>query len=668
MEEISFIMSSCYFIKIFDAFKPLTLKNIMPKQATEFPYGKQSVFGRNIPLKSNGGLNRVYLTITDFHFILLITIFFVSATVYAQDSKYMLKDFKFTELSEVDTRKDIMDKYVCAKQSYTAIALSTNLKDKVSQTVINSFNEWNSLVIIPKMDDRYIWINDQAIVAVDNIISNNQNEKIIKDESILEINKELINEMSLILNVKGDTLVLIPIKVELANRKTDKLESKTYLYYLNMKVINKINLEMDKINLIKKVVQLEEHASKLIKYGLELDQSNIDQFNTNIQNRVIDSINSALINMPKIYLVVANNIVSTAQFFQPKVSAYIVLETEKNNFISNEEKCNGFPKGLNAGLFNSTMTDSVELYFDKNELIKKIRTINYYEYFTKKYYDNRSYSWQTKKPVEWEEVHSMYTIGYPKMDSTSILHHAEETWWGVASEYKKSGYRPEKLEFNTFFQNHVTNDTLSRQRLIKIQNTFAQYPKLTWYSLVQQINFTENGLSVNVRFGDPSEERFKLHKDFQPDESDEFNRKSFEKEWFNSYCFQTPERQSGICAFDRDKLYQFYSAYMDIYSSECNKIESIQSNVVQNEEQNEEQQQQKLNEKYGKKYVDAMLKLTIIVGMHEDLVNQIVNKLYYVESNSSSANQKCYRLEPKYGTGWVSVCIANKKVSSVAYH
>jgi hypothetical protein len=37
----------------------------MAKQATSFPYGKLKVFGRDIPLKKNGGLNMVYLTLEE---------------------------------------------------------------------------------------------------------------------------------------------------------------------------------------------------------------------------------------------------------------------------------------------------------------------------------------------------------------------------------------------------------------------------------------------------------------------------------------------------------------------------------------------------------------------------------------------------------------------------
>ena len=37
----------------------------MAKQATHFPHGKLNVFGRDIPLKANGGLNMVYLTLDE---------------------------------------------------------------------------------------------------------------------------------------------------------------------------------------------------------------------------------------------------------------------------------------------------------------------------------------------------------------------------------------------------------------------------------------------------------------------------------------------------------------------------------------------------------------------------------------------------------------------------
>jgi hypothetical protein len=37
----------------------------MARQATSFPHGSLNVFGRNIPLKSNGGLNMVYLTLEE---------------------------------------------------------------------------------------------------------------------------------------------------------------------------------------------------------------------------------------------------------------------------------------------------------------------------------------------------------------------------------------------------------------------------------------------------------------------------------------------------------------------------------------------------------------------------------------------------------------------------
>ena len=37
----------------------------MAKQATNFPNGKLNVFGRDIPLKANGGLSMTYLTLDE---------------------------------------------------------------------------------------------------------------------------------------------------------------------------------------------------------------------------------------------------------------------------------------------------------------------------------------------------------------------------------------------------------------------------------------------------------------------------------------------------------------------------------------------------------------------------------------------------------------------------
>lgn len=37
----------------------------MAKQATKFPHGKLNIFGRDIPLKANGGLNMKFLTLDE---------------------------------------------------------------------------------------------------------------------------------------------------------------------------------------------------------------------------------------------------------------------------------------------------------------------------------------------------------------------------------------------------------------------------------------------------------------------------------------------------------------------------------------------------------------------------------------------------------------------------
>ncbi len=598
--------------------------------------------------------------------------FIFSTTVYSQGGKNELKNFEFTELANVLTRKDVLEKYVCVKQPYIPIQLSSQLKEEVSNSIISSFNEWNSLFIIPKMDSKCIWLNEKAVVGIGHRISDIQNQKIINDEIIHEFNWDLLNEMSLIISGVGDTLVLIPIKVEQKKGNSDKIEYRTYLYCQNLDEINRINFLK---SIIKSVVKLEQHASILAKYGLKLDQSDIEQFNINIQNRVIDSINTAFMKLPKIYCVVANNIVSENRFFKPLVSAYLIFESDDHNFISNEKKYSSFPKQDRSSIFNLSMTDSVEIHFHKNELIDKIRRINYYEYFTANFpkmvpdiYGNL----RPKEPFELDNAHYMFPIGFPKLDSTSQPYETEESWWGDVIEYKKLEERPEKLEFDSFFQKHVTNDTLSKQRLIDLPETFDMSVIPTWYSLIQLVKYTKEGLVVAVKLGDNNKDRLIYSKDFETiwdDYSVNYNTKN--KDFFETYSIQYPREKTGICVFNSDKLYQYYSSYMDIYSRECHKIDSIITINNQNEEarlENEEALQKEMIAKYGQKYIDAMQKLTIIVGMHEDLVNVIVSKIYYVESSRSTGNKKCFRLNPKYGTGWVYLCIENNKVTSVTYY
>ena len=115
-------------------------------------------------------------------------------------------------------------------------------------------------------------------------------------------------------------------------------------------------------------------------------------------------------------------------------------------------------------------------------------------------------------------------------------------------------------------------------------------------------------------------------------------------------------------------MYDYAKKFHKFYWNWKKEVEEEKRRKELAAEQEKEQQKQELAKKYGRKYVDAMYELKIIVGMPEDLVNVIVNKMYTVGSTSSSSSGDYYRLDPRYGTGWVSVWIKNKKVTSVTYH
>lgn len=555
----------------------------------------------------------------------------------AQNSEFLVKDFNFEELTNIYTRYNLLSKYTYTKQTYAFLDLSPEAKNSISQSIFSTIGGWNSLRIIPRMDKKNIWINHEVNIEVENEYLNDELIKVITEQGPLRFSKETINEMSLILTESGDTLVFIPVKDEYYNGTTGKTEILQYLYYQKLDVIESF------CDLRKKVVNLEEHISILDKNGLYLLPEEIQAFNNNMQSRVIDSVKSFFKNIPEFYCVVSNKIESKYQngFFRPSASAYLVLKDGEENFISNKQKYKSFPR-MKPELNKQLLIDSVELTFQMDALIKKIKSIDYHEHFNKQVEQYEYWSQQDKRV--FINTNYVKAIGYPEFDPLDTLYHTEENWWGPVSEFiKNKEQRPTKLAYESFFEKHVSNGIGSRQWLISLMKT-GENDKPTWYSLIQDITYNVDSFIVKVRLGDPTDER-----DY-------------------SYSFDHPKIELGIWAFDQKKLYDFYTGYMDFYLGESKKIEAIMNQTESAEAESEEMLQLKMNEKYGKKYVDAMLQLKIIVGMHEDLVNIIVSKLYYVESTYSSNNKNFYRLEPYYGTGSVSLWIENNKVTSVTYY
>lgn len=596
---------------------------------------KKSFSNLNILINKKGRRN-YYLRSSSFclTFLLMFLNF-----VNAQKSEYVVKDFNFDELTKVYSRNNLLAKYEYKKQPYTFLLLSPEAKNNISQSIFSTIGGWNSLRVIPRMDKKNIWINHEVIIQLENKKVNNQLNKIITEQDPLSFSEKTINDMSLIRTENGDTLVFIPVKAEYYNGITGKTEMLKYLYYQKLDVINSL------CNLRKKVVNLEEHISILDKNGLYLLPEEIETFNNNMQSRVIDSLKAYVKNIPEIFCVVVSeriDAVNQNTFSRPSALAYLVLKYGENQFISNKRSYESFPVMKPKFKEHHLLIDSVELAFQMDALIKKIKSIDYHKHFNEQVARFDYSSGRDKNAY----IHTNYVkaIGYPEFDPLDTLYHTEENWWGNVSEYNMyKDQRPIKLAYAPFFEKHVSNGIGSRQRLISLSKT-GENDNPTWYSLIQDITYNVDSITVQVRLGDPSDDGY------------------------YSYGFDEPAKEWGIWAFNQNKLYDFYTGFMDFYLGESQKIEANMIQKERVEAESEEALQLKMNEKYGKKYVDAMLQLKIIVGMHEDLVNIIVSKLYYVESTYSSNNKNFYRLEPYYGTGSVSIWIENKKVTSVTYN
>lgn len=563
-------------------------------------------------------------------------LFFQRNEAKAQNHEFIVKDFHIDEIKYMRTRSQLLAKYNYSKQAYSAINLSPELRKNISQTIFSTFNGWDELRIIPAMNKKNIWINHGVYIQLDDEEINDQHVKIVREENPLRFSNQVINDMSLILT-GGDTLVFIPIEIQYYNGITGKTESLKQLYYQKLDVIRSL------CDLRNKVVQLEKHISILDKKRLQLTPQEIKQFNQNMQSRVIDSLKAFIDNSPKVYFVVTNKIASSFNnaFFKPSASGYLVLEYGKDKFVSNNEIHQSLPL-MKPELNNQIMIDSVELTFAMEDMIEKIKSIDYHEYFNKTY-ENFDYATQ-QSTRDFPNIRYQKAIGYPEFSPLDTLFHTKKIWSEQVSDFiKQEEQRPKKMSFDPFFQKYVSNTLEPESTVINLPKTKNNdYP--TWYSIVQEINYSNDHFSVRIGMGSPSEDGN------------------------YSYSYTRPEFGSGIWAFEQKKLYDYYTSYMDFYLGESKKIETLINQKERSESEREESLHREMNEKYGKKYVDAMLELKIIVGMHEDILKVITDKLYYVEHTHSLNKRNYYRLDPKYGTGWVSVCIEDKKVASVTYH
>ncbi|MGC6433543.1 MAG: hypothetical protein ACON4M_05055 [Crocinitomicaceae bacterium] len=124
-----------------------------------------------------------------------------------------------------------------------------------------------------------------------------------------------------------------------------------------------------------------------------------------------------------------------------------------------------------------------------------------------------------------------------------------------------------------------------------------------------------------------------------------------------------------VCDFDSASLVTRvieYKKTRDLYEQQKAEMKAKEEAEAKAAE---EKQKKELYAKYGKKYVDAAYEGEIITGMHEDLANVIVSKMYYVSSSTDLGNGTTrYWLEPNSSVATIHliITIKNKTVTSVS--
>ena len=124
-----------------------------------------------------------------------------------------------------------------------------------------------------------------------------------------------------------------------------------------------------------------------------------------------------------------------------------------------------------------------------------------------------------------------------------------------------------------------------------------------------------------------------------------------------------------VCDFDSAQLVTRvieYKKTRDLFEQQAAEMKAKEEAEAKAAEQ---KQKNELYAKYGKKYVDAAYEGEIITGMHEDLVNVIVSKMYYVSSSTELGNGATkYWLRPNNSSATINliITIKNKKVTRVS--
>jgi len=369
------------------------------------------------------------------------------------------------------------------------------------------------------------------------------------------------------------------------------------------------------IKLKEDVVSLKKHISVLEEKDLELTDAEKVELNTNIQNRIIKAIDS--LKLAKYCLVSVNR---TEPAAQTKSYFYIVEKHSNDRYYSLGKEHDHFPL-MDTVLNSLILIDTIQLSINKDEMKKTVNSTDYTAHFSDYFDSGMRYDGKTQYSRG---------LGGPNLNSSDTLFMTTSDG-GAYSNMRNPLY----------LDSFPTYQEFSQKYLLDVRGKDFPLSKLggRGYSLVENHIYSKDSISfaINIKKGQNSEP-------------------------INSSYGGT------VYGSNKKEIYDYAEQFHKFYKGWKQEVEEEKQKKELAAEQEKEQQKQELAKKYGRKYVDAMYELKIIVGMPEDLVNVIVNKLYTVGTTSSSNNGNYYRLDPRYGTGWVSVWIKNKKVTSVTYH
>ena len=581
------------------------------------------------------------------NFILLFSLIVVTNSAFGQDNDLTIEEFNYSNFKKSKKRTGRLSSYPIDKNDvkqieYTPLQLDDNSIERLTKLISSSLKKLNSLGIVGKLTKNNLSLTSTTSLK---IAESSYGVRNVSDGN-LTIELSSIYRASIIVSKDNDTLILLPKEISVVNKYTSQRENILLLYYIDLQSCKNIYLENKK--LINDVLTLKKHISILKEKDLELTESERKQLNKNIQNRIIDSLNSKL---PKFYLTIVNRVEPNSYTKTQRTYSYcyIVEKYASNHFFGLGQKHDTFPimdvKMVDdPDLKNVYLLDTITIdLYNLEDLKQKIKSTDYLAHFSernKTLSEKREYYSMSGQTLKENPI--VVNTFKPFLTVTDTLYSTKD--FGK-SDNGINFYLASKPSYEEFLKNHI---------IIPSENEF---PFLNITSIMNM-----HTLSVTGMYN-----KSKIYFDV-------VRSTAKKRSGFNDY--DVSKRDYLIYDLDiltgtnRKEMYNYASQFLEYNVEFDKKVQTAKKKLKIAAEEEEKKARQELYSKYGKKYVDAVQELKIIVGMPQDLLNYLIRSNYVVKTNSSSGNGKYYRLEPMdfTPTGWVEVWTKNGKVSSVTYH